>query len=339
MPRIATRVAATPLPPKAKRVLCPSHGRGTESPGEAVSTLDLTVLAGGPSDEREISLLSGQAVHDALVRLGHHATIMDISRDDLRALDVPADCVFIALHGAFGEDGQVQRILEREGKRYCGCDAVSSALAMDKVEAKNRFITHEVPTPRFDIVTKPRIKAIAAAWRPPAVVKPIRSGSSVDTYIVRDSSELVDALNAVVEKHGDAMIEQYIDGIELTVGLLDGRALPPLEICPRREFYDYQAKYLDDDTEYRFDIDLPEEVLERIQRLSVLAHNALGCRDFCRVDWMIDRRAHEPFVLEINTIPGFTSHSLLPKAAARVGISFDDLCQYIVTLAMQRGGG
>lgn len=304
----------------------------------AVATLEVTVLAGGPSDERKVSLASGQAVHDALLRLGHNVTMMDISPNDLRALDVPADCVFIALHGTFGEDGQVQRLLEQAGKRYCGCDAVSSALAMDKVEAKRCFITHQVPTPRFDVVKKPRIRNVAAAWRPPVVVKPVRSGSSVDTYVVHKQTDLADALHAVVDRHGDALIEEYIVGLELTVGVLDGRPLPALEIRPKREFYDYTAKYDDDDTEYLFDIDLPAEVLERVQQLSVRAQDALGCRDFCRVDWMVDRRTHEAFVLEINTIPGFTSHSLLPKAAARVGISFDELCQRIVMLAMRRDG-
>jgi len=309
--------------------------KGTRSKS-AAAALQITVLAGGPSDEREVSLASGKAVHDALVRLGHSVTMLDISPDDLGAVDVPADCVFIALHGAFGEDGQVQRILERAGKRYCGCDARSSALVMDKVEAKKAFITHEIPTPRFDVVRKRRIEAVANAWQAPVVVKPVRSGSSVDTYIVRRQTALADVLRRVVDKHGDALIEQYIEGPELTVGILDGRPLPPLEIRPKRDFYDYQAKYIDDDTEYLFDIDLPAEVLEHTHQLSVRAQEVLGCRDFCRVDWMVDRRTHEPFVLEINTIPGFTSHSLLPKAAARIGISFDELCQKIVMLAMRR---
>ena len=312
-------------------------GRAERTPGSpAVATLNVTVLAGGPSNEREVSLVSGKAVHDALVRLGHRVSMLDISPDDLSAVDVPSDCVFIALHGAFGEDGQVQRILEQAGKPYCGCDAASSELAMDKVQAKKTFITHQVPTPRFDVVRRRRLKAVVDDWPTPAVVKPVRSGSSVDTFIPRDRTALADALEHVVDRYGEAMIEQYVDGLELTVGILDGRPLPPLEICPKRDFYDYQAKYVDDDTEYLFEIDLPDDVLESVQQLSVRAQAALGCRDFCRVDWMVDRRTHEPFVLEINTIPGFTSHSLLPKAAAQVGISFDELCQQIVMLAMRR---
>ena len=135
------------------------------------------------------------------------------------------------------------------------------------------------------------------------------------------------------------MIEQYIRGPELTVGILGDEGLPVCQIRTRREFYDYQAKYVDDDTEYLFDIALPADLLGRIRDLSVKAHLALGCRDFSRVDWMVDARTLEPYVLEINTIPGFTSHSLLPKAAARVGISFDELCQRIAELGLARNGG
>lgn len=302
----------------------------------AVGTLNITVLAGGPSDEREVSLSSGQAVRDALLRRGHRVALLDISPDDLSALDQPADCVFIALHGAFGEDGQLQQILERRGQRYCGSDAAASALAMDKVAAKKRFIERDVPTPRFDVVKKSRIAEVESRWLPPVVVKPTRSGSSVDTYLATTQEQVGDALRAVVAKHGEALIEECIQGLELTVGILDDRVLPPIQIRTRRAFYDYQAKYIDNDTEYLFDIPLPGEVLERIESLSAAAAAALGCRDFCRVDWMVDGRTHEPWALEINTIPGFTSHSLLPKAAARVGISFDELVQRIVLCAMGR---
>lgn len=302
----------------------------------AIGTLSITVLAGGPSDEREVSLNSGQAVRDALLRRGHRVTMQDISPHDLSALDQSVDCVFIALHGTFGEDGQIQQILEGRGQRYCGSDSAASARAMDKVAAKKRFIQLGIPTPRFDVVRKPRIAEVAANWAPPVVVKPVRSGSSVDTHLVRERDGLASALRSVVTKHGDALIETYVRGLELTVGLLDGRVLPAIQICPKREFYDYQAKYIDDDTEYLFDIPLPAKVLERIAGLSAAAADALDCRDFCRVDWMVDAETHQPFALEINTIPGFTSHSLLPKAAARVGISFDELCQRIVQCAMRR---
>ncbi|HUU81937.1 MAG TPA: D-alanine--D-alanine ligase [Phycisphaerae bacterium] len=304
-------------------------------------TLDLTVLAGGPSAEREVSLQSGAAVTAALVRLGHRVNVRDINPENLSALDVPADFVFIALHGAFGEDGQVQDLLARRGIAFCGSDAAASALAMNKAAAKARLVEAGVPTPRYHVFRHPRARCAAdrlGCWRLPVVIKPVNSGSSVDTYIARDAFAFQSMLERVSGRHGTALIEQYVHGPELTVGIIGDQALPVCQIRTRREFYDYQAKYIDDDTEYLFDIDLPADLLRRIQDLSVKAHDALGCRDFSRVDWMVDARTLEPYVLEINTIPGFTSHSLLPKAAARVGISFDQLCQRIIELGLARHG-
>ncbi|MCP4590650.1 MAG: D-alanine--D-alanine ligase [bacterium] len=302
----------------------------------ALNTLDITVLAGGPSEERAVSLDSGRAVCAALKRLGHRATMMDIVPEDLAALDSPCDCVFVALHGTFGEDGQVQRLLEGRGICYCGAGPAASALSMDKAAAKERFTEAGIPTPRFEVVTAETLDRAVDAWKAPIVIKPVRSGSSVDTYIVHPPSGITEELSTVIDRHGDALIEEFIEGLELTVGILGDRALPPLEIRPKRAFYDYQAKYVDDDTEYIFDIDLPQQVLEDISRQSLRAHRLLEVRDFCRVDWMVDRHTRKPYLLEINTIPGFTSHSLLPKAAARAGISFDELCQRIVTLTMHR---
>ncbi len=295
-----------------------------------VTPLDITVLAGGPGDERDVSLQSGRMVRDALKRLGHHAIMLDIGPDDLAALDVPADMLFVALHGEFGEDGALQRILEVRRVRYCGSDSAASALAMDKVATKQVFIEKGIPTPAFDLVSSARSDDVRGEVVPPMVVKPRASGSSVDTFIVREHSQSAPAIETVVSRYGVALLERYIDGPELTVGILGDRALPVCQIRTRREFYNYEAKYLDDDTEYLFDIDLPGELLKRIQSYSLQAHRALGCRGFSRVDWMVDRATLEPYAIEVNTIPGLTSHSLLPKAAARVGISFDALCQTIV---------
>ncbi len=313
--RVATRIAAPRLTEKQ---------------------LKITVLSGGPSAEREVSLKSGEAVASALASQGHLVRIADIAPDSLEALEIPADVVFIALHGSFGEDGQLQRLLERRGIRYTGSDPEASALAMDKAAAKCRFIEHEVPTPRFDVVRPDRIDEALARWCPPAVIKPVADGSSVDTTIARDAATLREAMAKTAWQYGRCLIEQYISGPELTVGVLDDEALPPIQIRTKREFYDYQAKYLDDDTEYLFDIDLPSPTLRLVQELSVKASRALGCRDFCRVDWMVNVATCEPYCLEINTIPGFTDHSLLPKAARRAGLSFEELCQRIVELAMAR---
>lgn len=298
--------------------------------------LKIAVLMGGPGSEREVSLKSGRRVGDALQALGHDVYSADIQPDNLSALDRPMDMVFLALHGEFGEDGQVQRILERRGIKYSGSGPRASALAMDKVAAKCRFVETHVPTPRFDVVSPQRVDQILEHWTCPAVVKPAAEGSSVDCRIVRDNDELRVAVEDISRRYDRCLLEELIQGPELTVGILGETALPPIQIRTRREFYNYEAKYLDDDTEYLFDIDLPAAVLERIGKLSLQAHRALGCRDFSRVDWMVDARTREPYVLEINTIPGLTDHSLLPKAAGRAGLSFEMLCQRIVELTCQR---
>lgn len=297
--------------------------------------LKITVLSGGPSAEREVSLASGHNVSKALKALGHHVEVADIGPDDLHALDIPADVLFIALHGTFGEDGQLQRILDERGLRYCGSDAAASSLAMDKLATKARFVEAGIPTPRFDVVTPDRVRDVAQRWTTPVVIKPINQGSSVDCIIIDDRGMLQSELKRLTNRYSRCLIEEYIQGPELTVGILGNEALPPIQIRTRRQFFDYDAKYIDDDTEYLFDIDLPEVVLEHVKTLSLRAHQALGCRDFSRVDWMVDARTNETYALEVNTIPGFTEHSLLPKAAQRAGLSFAQLCQRIVDCSMR----
>jgi len=296
--------------------------------------LDITVLAGGPGAEREVSLNSGRAVRDALCRLGHQVELSDIGPTDLSALDRPADFVFIALHGEFGEDGALQAELDARGLRYSGSGAAASRLAMNKAESKKGFEHAGLPTPPFELVSPLELKDLAKRIKPPVVVKPVSSGSSVDTSIARTPEALEEAANVVVAKYGCALVEKYVAGPELTVGILGDEALPVCEIRTSREFYDYQAKYVDDNTQYLFDLDLPSDLLEGVQRYSLAAHRALGCRAFSRVDCMIDAASLTPYFLEVNTIPGFTSHSLLPKAAARIGLTFDRLCQRIVELSM-----
>jgi len=299
--------------------------------------LSIMVLMGGPSAERSVSLASGEAVAAALESRGHHVSRADVSPEDLSAVErADVDLVFVALHGSFGEDGQLQHILEQRGLRYTGSDSKASRLGMDKIEAKRRFARAGVPTPPFVVADESGRGHVAMDFPFPVVVKPADQGSSVDCSIVRQASELDAAVTHVVDRYGRCLVERYIRGPELTVGILAGRALPICQIRSATAFYDYQAKYGDDRTEYLFDIDLPGELLQQVQRLSVTAFEALGCRDMSRVDWMVDAATGQPYCLEVNTIPGFTSHSLLPKAAARAGISFGDLCEQIVGLAMQR---
>lgn len=298
------------------------------------TSLAVTVLAGGPGPEREVSLESGAAVHAALSRLGHNALLRDISPNDLSALDEAADFVFIALHGEFGEDGSLQAELDRRGLRYTGCGAEASRLAMNKVAAKKRFEAAGVPTPRYAVVTGGFAVRELDTVGVPAVVKPVSSGSSVDTSIIRDTAALRGAAEQVARKYGEALVEQYIKGPELTVGVLGDVALPVCEIRTTREFYDYHAKYIDDSTQYLFDLDLPADLLKRVQDIGLAAHRSLGCRAFSRVDVMVDGATMRPFVLEVNTIPGMTSHSLLPKGAARIGLDFDQLCQRMIDLSL-----
>lgn len=310
----------------------------TETPMtmDTLCGVKVTVLSGGPSAEREVSLASGRAVAEALDALKCDVVTADISPDDLSALDREIDVAFIALHGTFGEDGEVQRILERRKIPYTGSDSVASERAMDKVVSKRYFAEGGVPTPRFDVVRRNRISKVLNAWHPPVVVKPINEGSSVDCYIVHEADAIEDTLRTVTDRHEQCLIESYIGGPELTVGILEDRALPICEIRTGRTFYDYHAKYHDNDTQYLFDgLPLDAEAEAILQSLSLAAHRALGCRDFSRVDWRLDANG-DPYCLEVNTIPGFTDHSLVPKAAARAGMSFAALCGRLVELALKR---
>jgi D-alanine-D-alanine ligase len=207
---------------------------------------------------------------------------------------------------------------------------------MDKLATKELLVAEGIPTPAYTYLERKGVHTECGCYRIPAVVKPVDSGSSVDTVIAFHSLQLLNAVHRLLRKYGRCLIEEYISGPELTVGVLGDDALGPLEIRPRRGFYDYQAKYIDDNTEYIFEINLPADLLERVRADSVRVHRLLGCRDFSRIDWMVDRRSGQAYCLEANTIPGFTSHSLLPKMAAEAGLDFPAFCQRVVDLAMQR---
>ncbi|MFQ5461003.1 MAG: D-alanine--D-alanine ligase [Phycisphaerae bacterium] len=303
------------------------------SPG---GVLDIIVLSGGPSVEREVSLQSGHAVATALDLLGHRVIAGDIGPDDLAILENEADFVFIALHGTFGEDGTIQAELDRRHMAYSGSSADVSRLVMDKVKTKNRLRQCKLPTPPYELVTAETIAGLAERFPVPAVTKPVASGSSVDTVIVKTPRQLQSAAAGLVERYGSVLVEAYIAGPELTCGIIGNQALPVCEIRTKREFYNYEAKYVDNDTEYLFDLDLPAELIRRIQEIALESHRALGCDVLSRVDFMVDADSLEPFILEINTIPGFTNHSLVPKAAQRAGMSFDRLCQRIIELSLEK---
>ncbi len=316
--------------------MCAATPQATShDPPQRRQTLRITVLAGGPSAEREVSLDSGRAVADALRRLGHDVHLADINPNQLDALDHPADIIFPALHGTFGEDGTVQRLMAERGLRFVGSDARASAIAMDKVASKALITAAGILTPRYELWDAAALDTRDACNLSfPVVVKPVDQGSSVSTTIISQPSDFLPAIRHTVENFGRALVEQFIAGDELTVGIVGTEPLPPICIRPERPFYDYEAKYDDDNTEYLFDAGYPQALLESAQLLSRRVFERIGCRHLARVDWMIDADGRLWF-LEINTLPGFTSHSLVPKAAARVGLSFDQLVERLVRMATE----
>ena len=304
-------------------------------------TLTIGVLMGGPSREREVSLDSGRAVAEALGRLGHDVRPADVRPGDVTAeLVSDIDVAFIALHGTWGEDGGVQQELETLGACYTGSGPEASRLAMDKVASKERFSDEGIPTPAFRVLMggdEEMLEEAMAHIGPELVVKPVADGSSIDLYMVDTLRGLRDAVEKIRLRGEPALVERRIRGREVTVGVLGSSALPLLEIRTESGRYGFKEKYLSDGTQYVFDHGLAADVEERAVTVALAAHRVLGCRDLSRVDMMITPDG-EPEVLEVNTIPGFTSHSLVPKACTRVGLSFGRLCERVVALARERAG-
>jgi len=292
---------------------------------------------GGIGTERDISIQSGQCVAEALREAGFDVVTADIRPDNLDILeDSSIDVFFPALHGEFGEDGQLQQILEDKSLLYAGSGPKASKLAFDKLASKNLFTEAGVTTPKvikFDTQMEAKeLEKQLLQLSERFVVKPVRQGSTIGVTIVDGPKSALAAARECSEKFGDCMIEEFIGGREVTVGILQSRALPIIEIRSKTGFYDYHAKYIDEETEFLFDtIDDPALTAE-VQTAAMNCFRALGCRHFARADFILgdDRN---PYALEINTIPGLTTHSLLPKAAAKMGLSMSDLCVKIVEAA------
>ena len=293
----------------------------------------ITVLCGGPSAERDISLRSGAGVADALRDAGHDVFVSDISPADLSGLDVPADVIFPVLHGDFGESGELQEILEARDLPFVGSGSRASALGMDKIAAKQIWRDSGLATPAWRVLRDTNFDATELGL--PVVVKAIRSGSSIDVFICKTAEEVTAAASELIAKHDECMLEQFIPGTELTIGLLNSRPLPAIRIETSHAFFDYAAKYTSGGAKHDFDPQLPADVVRQCEILAVQSNTALGCRDLARVDLRIDA-SNQPYLLEINTMPGFTSVSLLPEAASRVGISFPQLVDQLVQLAAAR---
>ena len=298
----------------------------------------VAVLMGGIGAERQISIQSGTCVAEALVAAGYDVVTADVRPDKLDILeDGSIDVFFPALHGEFGEDGRLQQILEDKSLVYAGSGPAASNAAFDKMAAKAAFAKAGVATPaaiRFDCAADAgrvaeQLRRLARKY----VTKPIRQGSSVGVSIVSEAGEAVETARRTAGEFGDCMIEEFVAGREITVGILCDGALPIIEIQPQGDFYDYHAKYVDERTRFLFDTIAEPALTERIQAAALDCFGALGCRHFARVDFILTDE-EIACALEVNTIPGFTSHSLLPKAAARLGLSMSDLCARIVEAAI-----
>ncbi|MCM8760659.1 MAG: D-alanine--D-alanine ligase [Candidatus Omnitrophica bacterium] len=296
------------------------------------------VLAGGPSNEREISLRSGKAVYNALIAKGIDTVFLDVGEDVYDVIKKSAiDVAFIVLHARFGEDGTVQSILEELGIPYTGSGVESSRLALDKIAAKRVLAKAGILVPRHIVVDKESCREINTdSIGFPLVVKPHLEGSSIGLSVVRDKKGLADALEKALSFSEKALVEEFIDGRELTVGILNEEPLPVIEIVTKAGVYDYSAKYNDPETRYLVPAPIKVSQSKESQEIGRRSHKALGCSCFSRIDMILNSDGRL-FVLEANTIPGMTERSLLPKAAEAIGLNFGDLCITLVKDAVKRG--
>ena len=296
----------------------------------------IAVLMGGPGAERDVSLVTGKGVSKALRSLGAEVTEVDV-RDENFALPEKVELAFIALHGTFGEDGQVQRILEKRGVPYTGEGVEESEIAFNKILSKEKFREHEVTTPEWEVVpvgVRPRMAM-------PFVLKAPRQGSTVGIYIIKSEAEIGPAMKEASQYDRELLVEKFVPGRELTIGVLGDQTLPIIEIIPKGGFYDFATKYpflnpqAGASAQHVCPAHMDEFMTREIQNLALRAHRSLGLQVYSRVDVLLPPDGG-PTVLEVNTIPGMTETSLLPEAAAVAGISYVDLCQRIMELSRAR---
>jgi len=322
---------------------------GTERRKHATAGTDaqgfgkVAVLMGGRSAEREVSLMSGSGVLKALQSKGVDAHAFDPAERDLVELKRKGfKRCFIALHGRFGEDGTVQGALELLGIPYTGSGVMASALSIDKVMTKRVWLSEGIPTPKFQLLrrgsyTREQVRAVPDDLGLPVIVKPAREGSSIGVAKVQGYSEMAAAVEAAAALDPDVLCEEFVSGDEVTCPVLGtgdtAHALPVIRIVAPEGNYDYQNKYFTDDTKYLVPCGLPEGEEQAIQELVVKAYRVLGCRGWGRIDVMIDAKTRKPSLLEINTSPGMTGHSLVPMSARAAGISYEDLCVMLLASA------
>lgn len=304
-----------------------------------VTKKKIGVLMGGLSSEREVSLATGAAVLKALTDRGYHAVGVDVGRDIAGRITAEGiEVAFNALHGKFGEDGAIQGLLDVLGIPYTGSGILASAMGMNKIISKQLFRTSGLTVGPYAAAARGDRKALAAAKDQigfPLVVKPVAEGSSVGVSVVRAPQEFDAAVELAFRYDREILVEGYIRGMEVQVGVLGERALGAIEIVPKDSFYSYQAKYESGMSEHFFPARVPREVYARTLDAGLLAHRVLGCSGYSRVDFIIDE-AGVPCILEVNTLPGMTATSLLPEIANGAGIAFPKLVEEILRLAVEK---
>jgi len=307
---------------------------------EELKVKKIGVLYGGLSAEREVSLKSGAAVCDSLLSQGYDAVAIDVDRDLARKLaDAGIEIAFVALHGRYGEDGAVQGLLELMGIPYTGSGVLASALAMNKIFAKAAFQAAGLLVAPYRVLKRGEEFDLATLDFPfPVVVKPSQEGSSVGVSIVKNSQDMPAAIEEAFRYDREILLEQFIAAREIQVGILGDQALGAIEIVPRNEFYDFEAKYTPGMAEHIFPAPLPEPLYCKALHIGVLAHRALGCSDYSRVDLLVTP-SEECYILEVNTLPGMTALSLFPEIAGGVGISFGELLEKILLSASLKISG
>ena len=283
------------------------------------------VLMGGWSNEREISLVSGSYVYDSLIKSGVNAIKLDLTKNNLNEIEkISPDRVFIILHGKGGEDGEIQKYLDSLNIPYTGSNSESSKLCMNKRSTKEILLSNDILTPNYEKISEMEISSIKKRFQYPFIVKPSAEGSSIGVYIVESDRDLERAISANEKISSDFIAEDYIEGLEYTVGILGDTALPVIKLLPPGKFYDFNAKYESDKMQYICPSQLDDSMEDELKKISLNCFKACGCKGWGRIDIIIDDKGN-PWVIELNTVPGMTSHSLVPLAAKQRDIDFENL--------------
>ncbi|MFH0947382.1 MAG: D-alanine--D-alanine ligase [Elusimicrobiota bacterium] len=293
------------------------------------------VIYGGKSAEREVSLKTGSAIASALKKEKYDVVLIDSGEKDFikKLLLAKIDFAFIALHGSFGEDGTMQGLLEILGIKYSGSGVLASALAMNKIYSKKIFESANILTPKWQVVTSSIFHLPSSIF--PVVIKPSKQGSAIGITIVRKKSQLKKAIKNALKYDDEVIIEEYIDGKEITVPILGDKPLSPIEIIPKNEFYDFYSKYADGGSRHLIPPRLSQKIIEKAKQLGLLAHKSLICNAMSRVDMIVNRK-NKIYVLEVNTIPGMTATSLFPESAKYDGISFGKMLKKIIEFSLSK---